>query len=153
MKKELKTEKELTQKTKPRKEEKNLSPGSEKLETKGMGSPPFPPPEPGEDISTGSQTPEEMEESEERAFEALDIEDFCKDVTGAIVDMIRIFVPKLTPLDAKQKKLIGKPLSKVVVDHNLDKLCKNEFLLIGAVMYVGYVKVQEMKKVPAAEKI
>ena len=125
--------------------------GSEKLATKETREevPPFPKAKPGVDTGTGSLETEEVEQSD---FEVLDIKDFCQDLVGMIGDVARIFVPKLTPIDATQRKLIGKPMSKVIVKHKLDKLCKDEFLLIGAITYVGYKKIQELKKAEGVEK-
>ncbi len=93
----------------------------------------------------------EDEEAREDDFEPLDIEDFCQDMVGAIVETGCIFLPRLTPLDAKQKKLIGKPLSRVIVKHKLDKACKEEFVLIAAVGIVAYKKIGEMRKAKIKE--
>lgn len=111
--------------------------------------PPFPKRE--EDISTGLSM-EENQETEGEDFQPLDIEDFCQDMVGAAVEIGCIFMPKLTPLDAKQKKLIGKPLSKVIVKHKLDKACKEEFVLIAAVGFVAYKKIHEMQVVKKDDK-
>ena len=140
---------EVVQKTKS----KDKGTGSEKLATEKEKSqvPPFPKAKKGVDTFDGSLT-EENQEIEESDFEAFDLQDFCQDFVGFIGDVARIFAPKLTPVDATQKKLIGKPMSKVITKHKLDKLCKDEFLLIGAITYVGYKKVQELKKVDEGEK-
>lgn len=112
---------------------------------------PFPPEEPEkEDSSTGS--PMEEKEIEEEDFQPLDIEEFCQDMVGAAVEIGCIFLPKMTPLDPKQKKLIGKPLSKVIIKHRLDKACKEEFVLIAAIGFVAYKKITEMQTVKKEEK-
>lgn len=145
-----KNEEEIIKKTKSMEKET----GSEKLADKGAREqvPPFPPAKKGVATSNGSLTEESLKTEEESDFEAFDIKEFCQDLVVMVGDVARIFVPKLTRIDDTQKKLIGKPMSKVIVKHKLDKLCKDEFLFIGAVVYVGYKKITELKKLEEGEQ-
>ena len=137
------TVEESLQKTRPPKGEKETRDriGIEKLAKDREDLPPFPKAKKGVDTSTGSLT-----EEEETDFEAIDIEEFCRDLANIPFEIAHIIKPSIKPLEPKEKKLIGKPLSRVIVKHNLDKMCKDEFVLIALLGVVILKRVRQARE-------
>jgi len=109
--------------------------------------PPFPPPRKG-DLSglTNSEEVEEEEVEEEGEFEAVDIEELCRDFSNVPFEIAHILNPKIKPLSQKEKKLIGKPLSRVIVKHDLQRLAKDEIVLVIFLGFAILARVKDLKK-------
>lgn len=142
--KDEKLPKEETKKTRPKQGKSSKGkPISEKLEQSKKAKESLPPFPPGPKDLSGRTNFEEEEELPD--FEALDIEDFCKDLVGATSEIAHIINKKIRVCDEKEKKIIGRPLSRVIIDHELQKYAKNEFLLLAGLTYVVYKRVREVK--------
>jgi len=127
-------------KTKPTGNEKDT--GSEKFTTTEERKlvPPFPPPPKGKESLF---SPMNGSEEEPVDFEAIDIEDFCRDIINVPFEIWHIINPSVEPLSAKEKKLIGKPLARVIVKHELQKYAKDEFVLVA---FLGFAILGRLKK-------
>lgn len=108
------------------------------------GLPLFPPPGKNEDISSGLQM-EESEETGESDFEAIDIEEFCKDVVNIPFEIWHILNKNVQPLNAVEKKLISRPLSRLVKKYNLGDYAKDEIVLIAFLGTSIYSRLQKPK--------
>lgn len=145
-----KSQEEVKGKTKPL--EDKTSPGSEKLvleEEEKRELPPFPPERKGK-RDLFSPVISEGEEGE-GDFEAIDIEEFCKDIANIPFEIWHIVNPEVEPLSAKEKKLIGKPLSRVVVKYDLQKYAKDELVLFAFLSFSVLGRLKKSKRSPEKE--
>ena len=117
--------------------------GSEKLEEKRDQLPPFPPPPKGKESLFSPMNGEVTEEAAD--FEAVDIRDFCADMAGAFGEIAHIINPRIRSLDAKEKKLISTPFSRIIIKNGWDKICKDELVLMMVLGHIVYVRIKEMK--------
>ena len=103
--------------------------------------PPFPP-----EVKSKKSlfSPSISEDAEgEPDFESIDIEEFCKDIANIPFEIWHILKPDIKPLSAQEKKLIGKPLSRVVAKYELQKYAKDEFVLIA---FLSFSVLSRLKK-------
>lgn len=129
------------------KEKESPGSGSEKLEkTKEAKEalPPFPPPPKGKESRFSPMSSDE--EVEELDFEAIDIEEFSRDIINVPFEIWHIVNPGVDPLSEKEKKLIGKPLSRVIVKHQLQKYAKDEFVLVAFLSFAILGRLRKSKK-------
>ncbi len=120
--------------------EKSVDTGSEKMEEERSKVPPFPPPPKG---TESHFSPMSSETDEPVDFEAIDIEEFSKDIVNIPFEIWHIINPNIEPLSTKEKKLIGKPLSRVIIKHELQKYAKDEFVLVA---FLSFAILGRLKK-------
>lgn len=107
--------------------------------------PPFPKAPKGKESLFSPMSSEGLEGEEPGDFEAVDIRDFCSDMAGAFGEIAHIINPRIRALDAKEKKLISTPFSRIIIKNGWDKICKDELVLMMVLGHVVYVRVKEMK--------
>ena len=85
----------------------------------------------------GAETPEGAEKKGDSIpgtsedIESEDIEEICKDVVSGFFEIWAILKPGVPPLSETEKKLIKKPLARIVIKYDVARFMKDEFLLIG----------------------
>ncbi len=85
------------------------------------------------------------DEEEEHELKPEDIEEICGDVYGGLYEIWRVFNPRVRSINEKEKKQVKRILSRIVIDRDLVKYAKNEFLLFFYVsVHVGN-RLKELK--------
>ena len=141
---------EVKGKTKPLDDK--TSPGVEKLakEEERRELPDFPaPPKRG----SGDRFSPAISEGEEGEadFEPLDIEAFCKDAVNVPFEIWHILKPQIETLSANEKKMIGKPLSRLIVKYQLQKYAKDEILLLAFISFSVVSRLRQTEDSPEKE--
>jgi len=60
-----------------------------------------------------------------------ELEEICRDIIAIPFEVWAILKPEVTPLSEVEKKLIGKPLSRVLIKYDIGRFMKDEVLLLG----------------------
>lgn len=72
----------------------------------------------------------------------VDLEEICSDIVSLPFEVWSILKPGVTPLSETEKKLIGKPLSRIVVKYDVARFMKDEILLCG---FLGFSILKRVK--------
>ena len=135
--------------TKPEKEPEKGT-GQEKLQTEKDDLPPFPKPKKNEEADFGRGIDEEVsdriEDEEEGDFDAVDLDELSRDIAGVPFEIWAVLKPGVSPLTEKEKKLIGKPLARVLSKYDVAKYAKDEFLLMAVVAFSIMSRLKDSQK-------
>ena len=141
----LKKDEKNKQESTTKKEAKFQMPEEEKEQT----LPPFPLKN-QKDLSSGF--PGGDSEGGEEDFSDLDIEEVCKDIVSVPFEVWSILKPSVKPLTETEKKLIGKPLSRVMVKYDVAKYARDEFLLLIFLGFSVSKRIKDSKKVEVEDE-
>lgn len=83
---------------------------------------------------------------EEEEIDSETLGAICEDIISIPFEVWAILKPGTEPLSSAEKKMIAKPLSRIVVKYDVAKFMKDEFLLIAALGF-AILKRVKMKKV------
>ena len=72
----------------------------------------------------------------------LDLEEICSDIVALPFEVWSILKPGVNPLSDAEKKLIGKPLSRIVVKYDVARFMKDEILLCA---FLGFSVLKRVK--------
>lgn len=143
-----KREMEDLKKTKPEKKEEET--GQEKMQSKKDELPPFPEPKKNEeDFGRGQdeKVSDRVEDDElEGDFDAVDLDELSRDIAGVPFEIWAVLKPGVKPLTEKEKKLIGKPLARVLSKYDVAKYAKDEFLLMAVVGFSIMSRLKDSQK-------
>lgn len=109
------------------------------------------PPFPNKDAKKGeyltSSSPNGGKLEDEPDFSDVDLEEVCKDICSIPFEVWSILKPGVKPLTDTEKKLISKPMARVMLKYDVQKYAKDEFLLLGFLGFAVMKRVKDSKKV------
>jgi hypothetical protein len=72
----------------------------------------------------------------------IDLEEICSDIVSLPFEVWAVLKPDVKPLSDAEKKLIGKPLSRIVVKYDVTRFMKDEILLCA---FLGFSVLKRVK--------
>lgn len=85
-------------------------------------------------------------EPEQEPLTEVDVEEVCGDIIAVPFEIWGMVKKGVEPLSPKEQKLLGKPLSRLVVKYNVEQYMKDEFLFILLLGMVITKRVKAVKK-------